>query len=60
MPWNWGACVNKISDWAFSKAGGFGKYNGWGSVSAAAGPQPPWPPAPACLVGGFFTDSGSK
>ena len=54
MAWNWSACVNKISDWAFDKAGGFGKYNGWGSASASVGAS--FVAAPACVVGGFFTD----
>ena len=55
MPWNWSECVNKSMDWTFNKAGGFGKYNGWGSASAAAGVG--MVAVPACVVGGFFTDS---
>ena len=54
MPWNWGACVDKSMDWAFEKAGGFGKHNGWGSATAAAGAG--MVAGPACVVGGFFTD----
>ena len=53
MPWNWGKCVDKITDWAFDKAGGIGKYNGWGSGAAAAGAG--MVAVPACVVGGFVT-----
>lgn len=54
MPWNWGKCVTKAMDWTFDKAGGFGKYNGWGSASASAGAG--MVAVPACVVGGFFVD----
>ncbi len=37
--------MEKITDWTFYKAGGFGKYNGWGAGMVAV---------PACVVGGFF------
>ena len=54
MPWNWGKCVSNVMDKTFEKAGGFGKYNGWGSASASAGAG--MIAVPACVVGGFFVN----
>ena len=52
MAWDWGKCMDKSTDWAFKKAGGFGKFNGWGSATASTAVG--IAAVPACVVGGFF------
>ncbi len=53
MPSGWADCLDKSMDWGFKKAGGFGKFNGWGSATAAGVGMLA---VPACAVRSLFTD----